>query len=94
MTTAEPAPADSAIPLVDALTAAGWKVVGGRANVYTRLAVVDGDKERLALLVPMDPSMADYDDLMGAALQTLEMLFFDGRSAQQALNRIRPGVYL
>jgi hypothetical protein len=78
--------------VVGALIGAGWQVVGERAGVYKRLAVVDGYLRRIPLLVPVDPAMADYADLMDVVLGTLETLFADGESARQVLDRIRPGV--
>jgi hypothetical protein len=78
--------------VVGALIGAGWQVIGERAGVYKRLAVVDGYLRRIPLLVPVDPAMADYADLMDVVLGTLERLFTDGESARQVLDRIRPGV--
>ena len=79
--------------LVDALLAAGWQVIGERAGLYKRLAIVDGGKRRHEYLVPLDSSKADYDDLMDAVAWSLEHLFFDGRAAHQALHRIDPALY-
>lgn len=79
--------------VVDALLAAGWEVVGERAGVYKRLAVVDGHLRRLTLVVPLDPSAPEFEELVDAVLKTLETLLFDGKSAHQVLNAIRPGVY-
>lgn len=80
--------------IVDALIAAGWQVVGERAGLYKRLALVHGAETRLTFFVPLDPTYGDYDDLMRAVIQTLERMLDDGRSAQQVLGRIQPGVYL
>lgn len=76
--------------VVEALLSAGWQVVGQRAGLYKRLAVVEQDRQRLTLTVPLGQLCADYDDLMNAALGMLEQLFFDGEKARRVLARIAP----
>lgn len=79
--------------LVDALLAAGWQVIGERTGAYKRLALVDGDRERFRLLVPLDESAPDYEQMLGAVASSLEGLLFDGRAARLALCRIDPELY-
>lgn len=79
--------------LVDALLASGWQVVGERSGVHKRLALVDDEERRHTLMVPLDPSAPEYEDLLGAVADNLERLLFDGRSASQALWHIDPELY-
>jgi hypothetical protein len=69
------------VRLVAALKAAGFAELGGRTGLYVRLDWPGG-----ALLVPLDPSKADYDDLLAAAVATLEHAADLGVRARQVLD--------
>ncbi len=79
--------------LVEALLAAGWEVVGQRAGLYKRLAVVGEFGNKHMFVVPLNPEYADYNDLMNAVLRSLEDMMFAGKAARVALNRFNPELY-
>ncbi|MEY9913311.1 hypothetical protein ABIA35_009578 [Catenulispora sp. MAP12-49] len=55
------------------LEEAGWRLVGGRPNVYSRFAPPDEsvDGRTRSLVVPLDMSAPDFEDSMSAALAEL-----------------------
>lgn len=72
--------------LVDALLRAGWVRAGQRTGVYVRLRL--SNERSTSLVVPLDPAMGDYPDLMGAVLGELEVRASAGQRAQQVLDEI------
>jgi hypothetical protein len=80
--------------LGEALLAAGWEMAANGRG-YWRLAL-GGEQDggyRHMLLVPLDESAPEYEEMMGAAGTALERLLFDGRAAFAALHRLAPDVY-
>ncbi len=79
--------------LITALLSAGWELVGERAGLYKRLAVVvPGGAQQHALMIPLDPSYGDYQDLMDGVLSYLNRLHADGVRAGKVLAAIKPEV--
>lgn len=69
--------------LVDALRDAGWQVAGAKYGVYVRLAW-PGAPNR-SLLIPLDQTAPEFDELMRAAVSQLDQAVLTGRAAAQAL---------
>jgi hypothetical protein len=68
--------ADSVDPgmLVAALESTGWRTVGGRDGVYSRLVPPGQDSERFFnLIVPLDPRAPDFADQMSVALKAAQL---------------------
>ncbi|WP_344172746.1 hypothetical protein [Pilimelia columellifera] len=65
---------------------AGWRKVGGRSGAYVRLA--EPDSERHHVLVPVDPTAGDYQDLIDATVGDLRHRAETGRRAQLVLDTI------
>ncbi|MET9873350.1 hypothetical protein ABZZ36_01760 [Actinacidiphila glaucinigra] len=58
--------------LTSVLEDVGWRTVGGRAGIYTRLAPPGDSADRFpSLIVPLDVSAPDYSDAMSFALSLL-----------------------
>ncbi|MFD3645122.1 hypothetical protein ACFWUT_05825 [Streptomyces cyaneofuscatus] len=58
--------------LKSVLEEVGWRTVGGRAGIYTRLAPPGDSLGRFpSLIVPLDTKAPDYSDVMGLALSVL-----------------------
>jgi hypothetical protein len=75
--------------LIDALTAAGFTVAGGRTGGYTRLNwphTRDGGP--WSVLVPLDRTACDYDLMMEAVVGELRLVAARGRTAQAALDAL------
>jgi len=79
--------------LVEAMLANNWQVVGEREGLYKRLALMDEGQPRHTLTVPLNPKYSDYDDLLGAAIGSLEVLWIDGQEAHRVLHRLDPALY-
>lgn len=73
--------------LVVALVEAGWHVVGGRDGEYSRLQLVGGGQPRSRLMVPLDRSAPEFEEMWGAVIRHLEQVSSDGRAARRALVR-------
>jgi hypothetical protein len=71
--------------LIDALTANGWKVVGGRSGLYVRLTPPGTRLWGNSALVPVDQTAADYNDLIGALLAQLRATAEQGARAADIL---------
>ncbi len=78
--------------LVAALLANNWQVVGERAGAYKRLKLGE-NQDRHHLLVPLDESAPEFEEMMGAALGQLEQLMLDGADARRVLHRLDPELY-
>ena len=52
-----------------ALSKFGWRLIGGRDGAYSRWDY--GDERTTRILVPLDTSKPDYDELLGDALSSL-----------------------
>lgn len=76
--------------VVTALLANGWQIVGERAGAYTRLARRGETQTRHMLLIPLDESAPEFDEMLSAALGQLEQLMFDGAAARNALHLLYP----
>jgi hypothetical protein len=79
--------------LIAALEAAGFERVGGRTGMYSRHRWPRSYPPR-SLMVPLDPTMADYQDMLGAVLAELEYAVQLGGQASavlDALNRTTNG---
>lgn len=76
---------NAGLQLVDALTAAGWTVVGSRTGVHARLQWRD---DRDSVMVPLDPTAPECDSLLDAAITTLGAIADRGASAQRALDKL------
>ncbi|GIM89697.1 hypothetical protein [Paractinoplanes toevensis] len=85
MTTPDPA------RIVETLTSAGWQVTDSKPNLYVHLAW-PYQRHRL-LIIPLDPGIADYDDLLAAAIRALKGAVAVGNGAKQALAAYRPDLY-
>lgn len=83
----------SGADLVAALLANNWHVVGERDGVHKRLAIVGESANRQMILVPLDQTAPEYEDMLAAALGTLENLMFDGADAHRVLHRLDPDLY-
>ena len=84
MTTADPA------RIIDALRTEGWEIAGHKYGVYVRLAWPD-DKDR-SLLVPLDKTAPEFEELLRAALGQLETATLTGQAATRALVAYRPDI--
>jgi hypothetical protein len=77
--------------VIEALLAAGFIDGGGRAGFYRRLRWPETrDGRPGSVIVPLDDSFADYDELMRGLLGELELVARIGRVAQAALDAL-PG---
>jgi hypothetical protein len=72
--------------VVGAMKQAGWEWAGGRVGLYVRLRL-PGEEKRSAI-VPLDPSMGDYPDLMAGLLADLVLRAEAGHRAQQVLGTL------
>ncbi|NKQ55380.1 hypothetical protein HFP15_21060 [Amycolatopsis sp. K13G38] len=72
-----------------ALSKFGWRVVGGKDGLYTRW--LHGDDRSTRVLVPLDATKPDFDELITDAVTSLAALHID--SARQVLRTLtsRPG---
>jgi hypothetical protein len=73
--------------MMNALRVAGFTSAGGREGVYARMnwpEHADGGRT----IVPLDPTAADYQDLVGDLLAHLEHAAAVGRVAQQVLDAL------
>lgn len=77
--------------MVTTLMDAGWQVAGHKTGVYVRLAWPN-DKSR-SLLVPLDPTAPEFEELLRAAVNQLEDAVRTGRSAAEALTAYDPEMY-
>jgi hypothetical protein len=77
--------------LVDTLSQAGWEVTGHKYGVYVRLAWPD-DKSR-SLLIPLDQTAPEFEELLRSALCQLEAAMFTGQAATRALIAYQPDLY-
>lgn len=75
--------------LVDLLQVAGFTNAGGRTGVYVRLTWPGqtGLREG-SLVVPLDRTMADYPDLLGDTLLTLDDADHRGKTARSVLDAL------
>jgi hypothetical protein len=72
-----------------ALSKFGWRLTGGRDGIYSRW--VYGDERASRIIVPLDSSKPDYDELLSDALSSLTALHADAaRNVLRALT-LRPG---
>jgi hypothetical protein len=71
--------------LVEALLASGWQIVGGRKDVYARLSFVEGSGTSHHLVVPLDASAPEYEQMRAAVLWKLRRMVDDGKDARKAL---------
>lgn len=78
--------------LVEALRDAGWQVAGAKQGVYVRLAW-PGAPNR-SLLIPIDQTAPEFEELLRAAVSQLEQAAATGRDAAQALAMYRPDLYI
>jgi hypothetical protein len=83
----------SGADLVAALLANNWHVVGERDGVYKRLAILGESANRQMIVVPLDPAAPEYEDMLAAALGSVENLLFDGADARRVLHRLDPDLY-
>jgi hypothetical protein len=72
--------------IVEALTAAGWTPAGGRAGAYTRMQWRDAFG--LQVMVPLDETAPEYEQMLDAAITTIGRIADWGGSAQRALERL------
>lgn len=80
---------DYAKRLVIALERAGWVRCGGKEGLYVRLRRPPRAwKGGVSMLVPLDPSMEDFDDLLVAVHAELELISARGRLASQVLDEM------
>lgn len=56
--------------IASVLRRCGWKLYGGRAEVYTRWRISD-DRDAASVLLPLDDEMADYPELLRQAVRAL-----------------------
>ncbi len=72
-----------------ALSKFGWRLVGGRDGLYTRWAY--GEERSTRILIPLDDSKPDFDELLTDAVSSLTALHTD--AAQHVLRALtnRPG---
>lgn len=77
--------------LVAALGRAGWTRAGGQEGGYVRMQWPDQVRNRDAsLLIPLDPDISDYDDLMTAAMAELTFAATRGRLAARVVAEAGP----
>jgi hypothetical protein len=80
-----------AMHLAAAMERAGWKPCGGRAGAYIRLQrPTSAWKNDVSTLIPLDASAADFDDLLQAVIQELELIAERGRLARLVLDELHP----
>jgi hypothetical protein len=87
--------------LIDALQEAGFGWAGQRVGVYVRLSWPEHTGRDGSLIIPLDPAMADYDQLLTAAVadvtdvvrlgQAVWVALFN-RNLLDLLNTPAPGV--
>jgi hypothetical protein len=77
--------------IIDSLSSAGWEIAGHKQGVYVRLAWPDTPNR--SLLVPLDKTAPEFEELLRAALCQLEAAMFTGQAATQALIAYQPDVY-
>lgn len=77
--------------LVRALMDAGWQVAGQKYGAYVRLAWPNVSNRNL--LIPLDQTAPEFDELLHAAVCQLEDAATTGRDATAALTAYRPDLY-
>lgn len=74
--------------LVQLLELAGFTKVGERAGVYARMAWPDAGSRDNTMIVPFDPAMSDYLELLAGVLLTLDDAAYRGRRARDVLDAL------
>ncbi len=75
--------------LIAALAEAGFVDVGGRAGLYRRMQwPTTRDGRTASIVVPLDLTYADAQDLMEGAVGELQLVARIGRVAQRALDAL------
>lgn len=77
--------------IVSALSRCGWVIAAPKPGVYARLAWPDLSTR--SLLVPLDRTAPEFDELLRSAICQLEAAMFTGQFAAQALTAYKPDLY-
>jgi hypothetical protein len=77
--------------IIESLRDFGWTVAGHKTGVYMRLAWPDTTNR--SLLIPLDQTAPEYEELLHAAIRQLEAAAVTGQAATKALAAYRPDLY-